>query len=62
MEMVIDRLNMLLHKFQKRVLNPMLAGSRQKKLKYRDFTIISNNCWGGGSAMNILEWRNNLQQ
>lgn len=48
MEMVIDRLNMLLHKFQKRVLNPMLAGSRQKKLKYRDFTIISNNCWGGG--------------
>lgn len=47
MEMVIDRLNMLLHKFQKRVINPMLAGGRQKKLKYRDFTIISNNCWGG---------------
>ena len=54
MKMVIDRLNILLHKFQKRVINPLLADYRQKKLKYRDFTIISNNCWGG-AATNILE-------
>lgn len=24
-----------------------LANQRKKELKYKDFTIISNNCWGG---------------
>lgn len=28
-------------------LNPFLAPLRRKKLKNIDFTIISNNCWGG---------------
>lgn len=28
-------------------LNPYLAKFRQKKIKGTDFTIISNNCWGG---------------
>ncbi len=30
-----------------RLLIPLLANSRQKKLKTTEFTIISNNCWGG---------------
>ena len=29
------------------VLVPVLAPLRRRKLKERDFTIISNNCWGG---------------
>lgn len=28
-------------------LNPIFAGRRRKKLIGTDFTIISNNCWGG---------------
>ncbi len=28
-------------------LNPILGTFRQKKLQRTDFTIISNNCWGG---------------
>lgn len=29
------------------ILYPILAESRRKKLKYTNFTVISNNCWGG---------------
>lgn len=28
-------------------LNPLFAKSRRLKLNNNDFTIISNNCWGG---------------
>lgn len=36
----------ILHKIEER-LRPFFADFRRKKLKRFDFTIISNNCWGG---------------
>ena len=40
-------INRVLDRISKRVIDPVLAGKRRKKLKSTDFTIISNNCWGG---------------
>lgn len=34
-------------KFRNKIYIPLTAKSRRKKLKIEDFTIISNNCWGG---------------
>lgn len=34
-------------KFRNKVYLPLTADFRRKKLKIFDFTIISNNCWGG---------------
>lgn len=34
-------------KFRNKVYLPLTAGYRKKKLNNYDFTIISNNCWGG---------------
>lgn len=34
-------------KFRNEVYIPALRGSRRKRLKVADFSIISNNCWGG---------------
>ncbi len=34
-------------KLRNNVIFPLTAKSRQKKLKNKSFTIISNNCWGG---------------
>lgn len=36
----------LIHKIKVKAV-PLLAASRRKKLNNTDFTIISNNCWGG---------------
>ena len=41
------RINNLCNKVEKKVFIPMFAKSRKKRLKFDDFTIISNNCWGG---------------
>ena len=43
----IKRLNNFCHKIEKKIFIPLLAKSRKKSLKHDDFTIISNNCWGG---------------
>lgn len=37
----------VINKIQWKVINPMLANIRKKKLITTDFTVISNNCWGG---------------
>lgn len=42
-------------------LNPYFAKCRINKLNNKDFTIISNNCWGGMSIA-ILIYRMILQQ
>lgn len=34
-------------KFRNKIYIPLTAKSRRKKLKSEDFTVISNNCWGG---------------
>lgn len=34
-------------KFRNKIWFPLFASFRRKKLLYDDFTIISNNCWGG---------------
>lgn len=34
-------------KFRNKIFIPLTCKSRGKKLKNNDFTIISNNCWGG---------------
>lgn len=38
---------LILHKMKK-IMVPIMAGHNRKKLNNTDFTIISNNCWGGG--------------
>lgn len=35
------------HKVNESIIEPMFAPIRRKKLNNTDFTIISNNCWGG---------------
>lgn len=47
MGMLVKRVNNLCNKLEKKICIPLLAKSRRKRLKYDDFTIISNNCWGG---------------
>ncbi len=47
MRTFVKRINNLCNKIEKKILIPCLAKSRKKRLKYDDFTIISNNCWGG---------------
>ena len=42
----ITVLERILHKAEEKT-RPMLAPIRRMKLKDTDFTIISNNCWGG---------------
>lgn len=42
-------------------LNPYFAKCRRNKLNNKDFTIISNNCWGG-MFIAILIYRMILQQ
>lgn len=42
-------------------LNPYFAKFRIKRLKTKDFTIISNNCWGGMFIV-ILIYHMILQQ
>lgn len=37
----------IIHRINHRVFIPLLAKTRRKKLNNLDFTIISNNCWGG---------------
>ena len=37
----------IINKFERLIINPLLAKKRRKKLKTTSFTIISNNCWGG---------------
>lgn len=34
-------------KFRNKVFIPLTAKTRHKRLSIKDFTIISNNCWGG---------------
>ncbi len=41
----IERYKIVLRK----KMNPLLGSLRRKKLNNTDFTIISNNCWGGGN-------------
>lgn len=36
--------------------NQYLGKFRRKKLKGIDFTIISNNCWGGACISQIFNW------
>ena len=36
----------ILHKINIKTV-PLLAGFRRKRLNNTDFSIISNNCWGG---------------
>ena len=47
MRVFVKRINNLCDKIEKKIFIPRLAKSRKKRLKYDDFTIISNNCWGG---------------
>ncbi len=47
MSMFVKRINNLCNKIEKKIFIPLLASSRKKRLKYDNFTIISNNCWGG---------------
>lgn len=42
-----SRLRWLIHVDSREWLNSYLSKYRQKKIKGTDFTIISNNCWGG---------------
>jgi len=37
----------LIHKVKIKIIEPLFAPFRRKKLTNTDFTIISNNCWGG---------------
>ena len=39
----------LIHTFDMKTRN-FFSGKRRKKLNNTDFTIISNNCWGGGGV------------
>lgn len=48
----ISTIELFKHKFKK-ITVPIMAGINRKKLNNCDFTIISNNCWGG-YAMNTL--------
>ena len=32
---------------RKYIMNPLLNGVRKKRINYKKFSIISNNCWGG---------------
>lgn len=34
-------------KIRNKIYIPLTCGMRRKKLNFEDFTIISNNCWGG---------------
>lgn len=34
-------------KFREKIVNPIMGGIRKSKLDNPQFTIISNNCWGG---------------
>ena len=34
-------------KFREKIVNPIMGGARKSKLDNPQFTIISNNCWGG---------------
>lgn len=43
------------------ILNPYFAKYRRNKLKNKNFTIVSNNCWGG-TFIDILIYRMILQQ
>lgn len=48
MNTLINRLsNKFRVRFREKVLNPLLGGVRRRRLINKDFTIISNNCWGG---------------
>lgn len=33
--------------FRNKIFIPLTCKSRREKLTHTDFTIISNNCWGG---------------
>lgn len=44
---MIDFILRVHHKMNKKLFIPFLRKYRRKKLKYDNFTIISNNCWGG---------------
>lgn len=45
--MMNEKIKWFLHVSIRDKLNPYLAYCRRKKIKYQDFTIISNNCWAG---------------
>ena len=47
MNVVIRRINNLCNKLEKKIFIPLFKKHRKTRLKYDDFTIISNNCWGG---------------
>lgn len=47
MNVAVRRINNLCNKLEKKIYIPLLQKHRKKRLKYDDFTIISNNCWGG---------------
>lgn len=34
-------------KYRRKVINFLFASQRRKKLEKKEFSIISNNCWGG---------------
>lgn len=38
-------------RFRNDIFIPLTCHIRRKKLTNCEFTIISNNCWGGGSCM-----------
>lgn len=44
---IIRKFNNLCNKLEKKIFTPLFQKHRKKRLKYDDFTIISNNCWGG---------------
>lgn len=37
----------IIGRIDRKLVFPIMASSRTKKLKHTDFTVISNNCWGG---------------
>lgn len=47
MSLLVNKIFYAFNKLDKMFIIPTFAKSRRKKLKYKDFTIISNNCWGG---------------
>lgn len=44
---LIRRIDILRNRLEKKFVIPLLATKRRRRLKNTDFTIISNNCWGG---------------
>lgn len=42
----VSLIEKIIHKVDEKTV-PILSNQRRKRLNNTDFTIISNNCWGG---------------